>query len=184
VLGAEGASSDSALIGCVVHFGKRQLLPHIRKGSRHGAVIVTLDSPEFIAEREQGLGERNGMKVYFAIVGMAGTVKSPSLEPIEFCRTQATSCCGHFRPCTPAAKILILNRVLTLRRFLAARGCVSNARNCRKKNVQGDRFERSAHTVPFRSIRHPRDFFAISKNPRKCEKSGKNYSVFHSRLHR
>jgi len=28
VLGSEDASSDSALIGCVVHCGKRQLLPH------------------------------------------------------------------------------------------------------------------------------------------------------------
>ena len=70
MLGSEGASSDSAPIGCVVHFGKRQLLPRRQMGSCHGAVMITLDSPEFTAGREQGQAEHDFLRRWGLVVAL------------------------------------------------------------------------------------------------------------------
>jgi hypothetical protein len=63
VLGSEGASSDSAPIGCGT-FRQAATLPHIQMGSCHGAVMISLDSPEFSAEREQGQTERHSLRLW------------------------------------------------------------------------------------------------------------------------
>ena len=70
MLGSEGACSDSAPIGGVVHFGKRQLSPRRQMRSCHGAVMITLDSPEFTAGREQGQVEHDFLRLW---VGCEGT---------------------------------------------------------------------------------------------------------------
>ena len=69
MLGSEGASGDSAPISCVVHFGKRQLLPRRQVGLCHGAVMITLDSPEFTAGREQGQVKHHFLRLWGLVVG-------------------------------------------------------------------------------------------------------------------
>ena len=69
MLGSQGASGDSAPIGCVVYFGKRQLLPRRQMGSCHGAVMITLDSPEFTAGREQGQVKHHFLRLWVLVVG-------------------------------------------------------------------------------------------------------------------
>ena len=68
MLGSEGACSDSAPIGGVVHFGKRQLSPRRQMRSCHGAVMITLDLPEFTAGREQGQVEHDFLRLWGLVV--------------------------------------------------------------------------------------------------------------------